>query len=365
MGKQRCYFATANTSSGFVSFYDNTVKEAERVYILKGSPGSGKSTFLKKMGNELLRADFDVDFIYSCVDSDALDGIYIHGINVVFVNGNLPSPIDPKYPGAVERLLDFGEYWDIDYLRKEKQKIKYYFDEIDKEYYKFYMHLKNAKEIHEQWEKEYLLGMNFKEATNLTNRLINEFIKEKLIKEKGKEYHRFACALTIDGLQCFYENLTFGLRDRIVLRGRPGNGKTTMLRTIANAGIENGYNVEVYHCAFDVDSIDMIIIPELSFAILDGDQPHLFEPKKNDRLIDMFKLIDTNIVNEDENPIKEIEFYYAEEMRYVKEIYSRIGRLNTELEKFYIEAMDYNEVDALRNRITKALIELKKETGDE
>lgn len=362
MGKQRCYLASANSSTGFVSFFENLIKDAERVYILKGSPGSGKSTFLKEIGLELLNLDFDVDFIYSCMDSSSLDGIFIHNIKVVIVNGIIPNLIEPKYPGAIERLLDFGNFWDIDYLRKERNKIKYYYDEIERAYKGFYMHLKNAKEIHDNWEKEYMLGMDFNKAIGITNNIINEFITLNQ-NSIGKAYHRFPCAKTVDGLLCFYENLTGGIKNRIILKGRPGTGKSTMMKSIANAGIENGYEVEYYHCSFNVDRLDMIIIPKLSLALLDGTAPHTFEPEKNDRLIDMFECIDTEIVNEEENPIKEIELYYAEEMRHVYEIYAKIGKLNYELEKFYIEATDFNQVDALRIRITKELISLSKETG--
>jgi DNA replication protein DnaC len=327
MGKQRCYLATANTSTGFVSFFDNLLKDTERVYILKGGPGSGKSTFIKKIGNELLSHGFDVDFIFSCMDSNSYDGIFIKEINVAIVNGIKPNLIEPKYPGAIERLLDFGDFWDIDFLRQEKDKIKYYFDEIGREYKKFYVHLKNAKDIHDKWEKEYLLGMDFKKATRITNNIIDEYItlNEKF---RGKEFHRFACATTLNGQLCFYENLTEGIKNRIILKGPPGSGKTTMLSSISKAGIESGYEVEIYHCAFDSESIDMIIIPKLSFAMLDGGAPHVVEAGKKDRLIDMYDCIDSNVVNEDESPIKEMELYYAEEMRYAKEIYERIGQLN-------------------------------------
>lgn len=361
MGKQKCYLASANTAVGFVSYFDNVIKNSERVYILKGGPGCGKSTFIKKIGNDLLNYGFDVDFIYCGADSSSLDGIFVNEIQVAIVDGTAPHVIEPKYPGAIERLLDFGDFWDIDYLRKEKDNIKHYIDEIAKEYDKFYQHLKNAKNIHDRWENEYLLGMNFNKATEITNEIIHEIIRTKTNKNAiGKELHRFAGAMTPQGQLCFYENLTESIKNLYIVKGRPGTGKSTMSKKIGKSAMEAGYDVEYYHCAFDPNSIDMIIIPELNFAILDGTAPHVFDPINDDKLVDMFECIDTKIVREEDDPIKGIQIEYADEMKDAKVIYSRIKNLHDKLEKYYVDATDFNEVDALRNRITKTLKDMKK-----
>ena len=50
----RKYFAAANTYTGFISYFD-TVFDPEkfsRLYVLKGGPGTGKSSFMKKIANE-------------------------------------------------------------------------------------------------------------------------------------------------------------------------------------------------------------------------------------------------------------------------------------------------------------------------
>lgn len=122
MTNKKAYFATANTCKGFISYYDYVINEAKRVYIIKGAPGCGKSTFMRKIGEELLMEGFEIDFIYSPLDINAVDGIFIHEIDIAVVNGSYPNLIDPKYPGAVERILNFGDYWDIDYLREKKMK---------------------------------------------------------------------------------------------------------------------------------------------------------------------------------------------------------------------------------------------------
>lgn len=255
--------------------------------------------------------------------------------------------------------MNFGDYWDIDYLREKKDEIKYYFDEIEKHYKIFFEYMRSAKLIHDKWEKEYLKGMDFKKADEITENLIKSIIINNQNKQ-SKEWHRFAGAMTPQGQLTFYDILTKQIENRYVVKGRPGTGKSTMTKKIAKAALKNGYDVEYYHCSFDPDSIDMIIIPELSFALLDGTAPHELEPENYDNVVDMFECIDTDVVHEDEDPIKSIELEYAKEIEKAKFIYRKIYEIHNELEKYYIDAIDFNDVNALRIRITDTIKSLKK-----
>lgn len=358
--RKRCYMAGANTSEGFISYFDYVLRDAKRVYIIKGGPGCGKSTFIKRIGEDMLRESCDVDFIFCSADAGSLDAIIIQDIGVVIVDGTAPHTIDPKYPGAVERILDFGEYWDIDYLREKTIEIKRYIDEIGDEYKKLYGYLKTAKLLHDKLEREYLIGMNFGRAEEISDELIKQIITNRLEK-KGKEWHRFSGGFTPQGNINFYDNLTDNIKNRYIVKGRPGTGKSTMNKRIAKAAHEAGYDVEYYHCAFDPESIDLIIIPELEFAMLDGTAPHVFHGEAGDNVIDMFNCIDKDIVKEDKEPIKSIALEYNEEVAKAREVFKHIKELNDALEEFYISATDFNNVNALRIRITKTLKEMIKE----
>lgn len=359
MAVRRFYFASANTCEGFVSYFNFVLRDAERVYIIKGGPGCGKSTFFKRAGNELYKEGFDVDFIYCSADMDSLDGIFIKDINVAIVDGTAPHVIDPVYPGAVERILNFGEYWDIDVLRKEKWAIKALIDSISKDYEAFYIKLAEAKKIHDKWEREYLIGMDFNKADSMTRQIIGEVINTKTDKS-SRVWHRFSGAMTPQGHVSCYNSLLEGLEKRYVVKGRPGTGKSEMTKKIAEAALGAGLDVEYYHCAFDPSSIDMIIIPELSFGLADGTAPHVLDPAPGDRLVDMFTCIDPSIVHEDGEIIKGIEKEYTEKMAEAKEIYDVIKLNHDELEKHYMAAMDFNEVDALRIRITETIKGMKR-----
>jgi ABC-type lipoprotein export system ATPase subunit len=90
MGTKTSYFASANSSQGFVSYFDYVLKGAEKVYIIKGGPGCGKSTFMKKIGEDLLEAGYDVDFVWCSADRDSLDAIVVPEMKLVMVDGTAP-----------------------------------------------------------------------------------------------------------------------------------------------------------------------------------------------------------------------------------------------------------------------------------
>ena len=64
-----------------------------------------------------------------------------------------------------------------------------------------------------------------------------------------------------------------------ILKGGPGNGKSTYLRTIADAAEAEGLTTERILCASDPDSLDGLYLPQLGYAWVDGTSPHVSEPR--------------------------------------------------------------------------------------
>ena len=62
------------------------------------------------------------------------------------------------------------------------------------------------------------------------------------------------------------------------LKGGPGVGKNTLMRTVAQKAKEKGMSVEEFRCASDPESFDAIRIPEIKVAFLDGTAPHSTDP---------------------------------------------------------------------------------------
>ncbi|MCQ2420706.1 MAG: hypothetical protein MJ118_06190, partial [Clostridia bacterium] len=71
-------FLGANTAKGFYSLYDSFCSGPDDfLWVLKGGPGCGKSSFMRKIGKAAEDAGLDVEYVICSGDPDSLDGIYI------------------------------------------------------------------------------------------------------------------------------------------------------------------------------------------------------------------------------------------------------------------------------------------------
>ncbi len=106
--------------------------------------------------------------------------------------------------------------------------------------------------------------------------------------ERGGIY--FAAMNTPNGFASFFSEVFGSLDHLYIIKGGPGTGKSRMMREIAKKAKEAGYVTEEILCSSDPSSLDGVIIPKLSFGILDGTSPHIYEPKlpgAKDNIVDL------------------------------------------------------------------------------
>ena len=91
--KQSGFFLGANTPNGFTSLFADCYTKSFTVFILKGTPGSGKSTMMKKIA-----ATFPLshELIYCSSDPDSLDGIIFPNEKICVLDGTSPHVRNAK-----------------------------------------------------------------------------------------------------------------------------------------------------------------------------------------------------------------------------------------------------------------------------
>ncbi len=110
---QTQYFLGGNTAHGFVSFYDGfCCGERDFLWILKGGPGCGKSSFMRTIADAAVRAGLSVEYVLCSADPSSLDGVYIPAWHTGYVDGTAPHIIEPSVPGAAGLYVDLGQFYD-------------------------------------------------------------------------------------------------------------------------------------------------------------------------------------------------------------------------------------------------------------
>lgn len=341
-GKIKYAYPGGNTPRGFHSFYALGLKNMDRIFILKGGPGTGKSTLMRKIGLEMADRGYNVELWYCSSDNDSLDGVIIPDLKTAVVDGTAPHVIDPRYPGVVDQIINLGDHWDERYLKSHKKEIKNLVDEISGSFAAAYDHLHEAKKVYDEWKNINVEAMDFEKANQKTEQLMQEIFNVNAPMVR----HMFAGAITPGGLVNFISNITEDCKTRYILKGLPGTGKSTLIKKIAEGAVDRGYHTDLYYCALDPDSLDMVVIPQLGIAVLDGSVPHAEDPERSgDKIINMLDYLNLDRVNKESERLTNVQ---AEFECLMSEAVGKIGQaksLHDKLEGYYIKAMDFEAVE--------------------
>ena len=121
----KAYFLGSSGKDGFFSCFEQLMPKTEGryIYIIKGGPGTGKSSFMKKIADEMESKDIDCERIFCSSDPDSLDGVIFPSLRVSIADGTSPHVLDPDYPGASGEIINFGDCWNKTLLREREKQI--------------------------------------------------------------------------------------------------------------------------------------------------------------------------------------------------------------------------------------------------
>lgn len=284
------YFASGHTSQGFVTLIDSSLQGMKQVYLLNGWPAIGISEFLQELGKTASQSGTEVWYLHSPFINGVLDGLVFPepGLAVVATAGLRGH--SPQAPGAENRQVDFSPLADQRKLGRLEQTIAAHRAEMNAAFERAYGKFAEALAVHDEWERIYIDNMDKAAAGRLAAETADLLLGgARREGRQGRTFLRFLGAATPEGAVDFVPELTRGLR-RWLIKGRAGTGKSTLLRKVAAEAAERGFDTEVYRCGFDPDSLDMVIVRELGFAIFDSTAPHEYFPEfATDRVIDTYE----------------------------------------------------------------------------
>ena len=173
----RRFFAAANGFNGFRSNFDELFSHEgiDKLFILKGGPGTGKSTLMRKLSGKY-KNKCEVTEILCSSDVNSLDGVIIEreGKRVAVADGTAPHVIEPQFPGAFERIVNLGDGFDYDGLMARSERIISLASSKKEAYRKAYDALRIAGDI-----QKYIMRYCFE--TGIKKKA--EFLAQQLLTE--------------------------------------------------------------------------------------------------------------------------------------------------------------------------------------
>ena len=360
MARARHMFAGGNTCLGFFSYYHHILpqEEAEKIYVIKGGPGVGKSTFMKKVAHAMMDRGFDVEFMHCSSDSDSLDGVVVRDLKTFLVDGTAPHIIDPKYPGAVDEILNFGVFWNEEGIKKHRREILSVSREISRLFARAYHYLHAAYEVYQDSASLFKKALDKVKLNRLMTDLVEELFAGKAGEEgAGRERSLFASAITPSGYVHYLDTL-LDVGTVYVIKGDMGTGEELVLERLRDTALGKGFDVEGFYCALNPHKLEHLIIPGLDAAVTTSNTYHHAEIASG-RTIDMMDLMNRKQLEQYRGELEENRHAFDGLMSVALAAIRRAKENHDKLEQYYVPYMDFKAMDACCQQIIGRLTELR------
>lgn len=282
MSAERHYFPGNNTPLGFFSYYKHILgqREANKIICMKGGPGTGKSTFMKRIGEAFAKLDEDIDYLHCSADENSLDGVVLRKRRIAVIDGTSPHTTDPVTPGAVDKIINLGEFWNEDGILLNKEEIIDLNEECSRWYRIAYNYLSAAKSVFRSLEEVYNRAVGHSEIYRVVADIVGrEYQEHEICLTPGRERRFFASAITASGTVNYLQSLLTDM-ERIYLINVPvGYANSGFMSVLREGAIYRGLDIESFYCPMCPDEkIDHLVIPQLKMAFVTVNEYHDIEP---------------------------------------------------------------------------------------
>lgn len=210
------YFLASNSGRGFWSEYDSQLKDVDRVALIKGGSGTGKSTLLKKIAVSAKNKGYDVEIWHCSGDPKSVDGVYIKELKRAAVDATSPHAIGADEPGVKDVIFDVASNIENGKLTGKREEIENLIKCKKAHFTRAYQHLKcalchytNLLEIEKQAVDERKI-----------RRIASEYCQKLLLENDDETRGRvlFSRAISPSGENEFFDHL----KDKCVYKVKGG-----------------------------------------------------------------------------------------------------------------------------------------------
>ena len=330
------FFLGNNTAYGFVGNYEEELKDKDTVVLLKGGPGTGKSTILKKLAKEAEIRRYSYELWYCSGDPKSLDGVYIKDINAAIVDATAPHATGADLPVVKDIIVDLAASLKRDKLKVYEDDIKNLIKCKKHRFIRAYQHLNTAL-CHLKnkiaLEKE---GVAERKIRELALQFLNEIkVKYDLTNIVQKTRKLFSTAICPAGESAYFDFL---------------DGKTVFKICGCEYAMQVFFEEITKHVPCDILTlnplepiyIDGLVVGEVAVV---KDAGNL---EVDERIIVALNEFE-HFENEDE--ILDEKNGVTLEVAFAVQELNRAREFHLEMEKYFVQAMDFENNEMLYEKI--------------
>ena len=337
------FFLSSNSPRGFYSKFSELKKLKYKV--IKGCPGCGKSTMMKKILD--FTSDNSYELIHCSSDPDSLDAIILENQKICFADGTSPHSFDPELPGFSGDMINLCKFKPNSNILKSESKILNLNNEYKKLQYRAQKYLMSFGAIFSDSLENIIEKINFDKIEKLSTTISNKIFNKKLSKTPT-QFTRFIRSIGPLGIFSFLDNFknykkVYEINDDFFIIS------DLLLKFIKKNSMKFGYNVILCVSPLTLNErIEALIFPELKTAIF---LSNIFEP--NNSTIKTQKIDISNCYNSE---IKHLNYNLKIKKSLINETIKtmkKAKKLHDQIENIYKDIIDFNYV----NQVTENILE--------
>ncbi|MBQ7887579.1 MAG: hypothetical protein IJ313_11915 [Clostridia bacterium] len=336
MSTVRALFPGAMGPEGFISCFDHLMSESDlrRMLILKGGPGVGKSTFMRRI-HAALTADGEQSTLYFCSgDPDSLDAVAIPARGLLILDGTAPHIVDPKIPGARDSLINLGECLNEAAMRPRLPHIRACMTDHAACSRRARAFMRSVSSLRRDSAASVSECIDKPRLARMTASLIAAVLPEKAASGDAPHVRPVITdAITPKGEICL---LTGAQPGRVIRLVHPfGMDLTPVLKALSRAAQGAGYDVEEHLSPLMPGGLLHLSIPALSTLVTTGDA------LSSEQTFDFSACLPPSCLLRRECALEQTRAAITRHTQLAVDALAQAKQLHDELETFYVPNMDF------------------------
>lgn len=347
------FFAASNSADGFKNYYRECFERVDRLFIIKGGPGTGKSTFMRRVADMAEVSGGYVERYFCSSDHTSLDGVMFDcgGESVGLIDGTFPHPYIERLPGLREEIINTGHFWDRKTLKKNSDKIRELSLKKGQCYDMAYAYLRACGNLHEVYNSYVKSKINTEKMNGAVSRLMKKI-------QSGRTYRTLPALVNCIGMlgQAHLETFEESADKIYLIVG--DHGAEEYLRMVLESARQKELFVRVAQSPIYYRELDGIYFEDARvWFIKQTALPNDAKEKYSDKI---------RIVNMERFYVSDGQEQNKKEKKYCKKLLEmcvggaecelkRAGNYHFELEKIYKSAMDFNRLEIFTQNFCEQL----------